>query len=63
MEAKLDALMDVVEKMDSANEKLSARLDVTRDKVNDMESKQKGAWFVVGIVASVVSWLVSTLKG
>jgi hypothetical protein len=59
MEAKLDQFIDLLERIESSQAKHNDLFYMTRDKVNDMDSRQKGAWFIVGIFSAVVSFLVS----
>lgn len=63
MEAKLDAMMAYIEKMDTTQEKHNDFFYATRDKVNDLESRNRGAWLVIGIFSAMVSFLVSLFKG
>jgi hypothetical protein len=59
IEAKLDQFIDLLERIESSQAKHNDLFYMTRDKVNDMDSRQKGAWFIVGIFSAAVSFLVS----
>ena len=59
MEAKIDQCLDLFERMEKAQGKHNDLFYMTRDKVNDMDSRAKGAWFIVGIFSAIVSFLVS----
>jgi hypothetical protein len=62
IETKLDHLLDLMERQERAQAKHNDLFYLVRDKVNDMDSKNKGAWFVVGVFSAVVSFLVSFLS-
>lgn len=59
IEAKLDQFMDLIQRIESGQAKHNDLFYQTRDKVNDMDSRAKGAWFIVGIFSAAVSFLVS----
>lgn len=59
IEAKLDQFMDLIQRIESGQAKHNDLFYRTRDKVNDMDSRAKGAWFIVGIFSAAVSFLVS----
>jgi len=59
IEAKLDQFMDLIQRIESGQAKHNDLFYQTRDKVNDMDSRAKGAWFIVGIFSAIVSFLVS----
>ena len=61
MEAKLDSLKDGLEEQIRRQDKINDLFFATRDKVNDMDSRQRGAWFVVTIISGIVSALSATL--
>lgn len=67
MEAKLDHLREYLEAKDKSQEKHNDLFYKTRDKVNEMEAKQKGAWVVITVMASVLSavstFVISLFKG
>lgn len=59
MEAKLDHIIENHSRFEREQAKHNDFLYATRDKVNDMDSRAKGAWFIVGIFSAAVSFLVS----
>ena len=63
MEAKLDAVLDRLEARDRAQDKHNELFYMTRDKVNEMDARAKGGWFVITIIAGLVSAIVSFFGG
>lgn len=59
MEAKLDYIIDNHSRSEREQAKHNDLFYRTRDKVNDMDSRAKGAWFIVGIFSAGISFLVS----
>lgn len=67
MEAKLDSLMSYLEAKEKSQEKHNDLFYLARDKINELETKQKTAWSVISVIATVCgaigSYLVSYFKG
>ncbi len=70
IEAKQDAITDLLNRFIHSQEKHNDAFYKVRDKINEREANAKGAWFTIGLFGSLtiavsgfVSWAVSTFRG
>lgn len=59
LEEKVDRILEKIESQEAHNEKFYE----TRDEVNRMKASAKGAWWMLGILGTMVSAVVASVVG